>query len=396
MKPKALLLALSVAANAALVGCLVLRVSAPPPVEPAVRPVAKAAGGISNATKQLLVDDSTAGLEQLRDQLLAEGLPMSAVEAIIEDRLWRSRQARIDKANPLKNRPWWQQTEDQLPGDDLHLNRLSEALRSESQAEMRRLFPHRDSPVDARRIAFLPPGKAAAVQELMQDYEELRSNLRAKVGDPWLFKADSAQWLYLRDEEERDVRALLTPIEYEQFKLRDPNIESRLKRAAAIVGFSEREFYGMRAISEWRSAQASKFPYLTDPFASVSPEQRAEEQRLNEEAARRERELLGLERFTFYVYSSVPDYDQMARYAARYDLPPSRIMEYLALKDNAMAAVQQITAKESTPEQRRQAVKSWIETTKKSLNDLVGSNPSEGLELDELIQRADREAPRIE
>lgn len=276
------------------------------------------------------------------------------------------------------------------------MNRLSEALRSESQAEMRRLFPHRDNPADARRTAFLSSDKAAAVQELMQDYEELRGNLRAKVGDPWLFKADSAQWLYLRDEEERDVRALLTPAEYDEFKLRDPSTESRLKRAAAIVGFSEQEFYGMKAISDWKSAQESKFPYLADPFADVSPEQRAEEQRLNVEAARRERELLGPERFNSYLYSSMPEYDQMARYAARYELPPSRIMEYLVLKDNAMEAVQQISAKELTPEQRRQAVKSWIETTKKSLNQLVGSNPSEGLELNDLIERADREAAQID
>lgn len=65
--------------------------------------------GLSEETKRLLA--------VLRDRLRAEGLRESIVRDVVSGRLWTERQAKLDAADPIKKRPWWQQTREQLPGD---------------------------------------------------------------------------------------------------------------------------------------------------------------------------------------------------------------------------------------------------------------------------------------
>lgn len=388
MKPTSFFLACSLAFNAALT-CIFLIRPAPVPPEPgSFGRTADAAGGLSAGTRHLLDQPGNENLDGLRDRLLAEGLPARVVRQIIEARLWAAHQARVEAADPIKKRPWWQQTETQLPGDDLKLERIREISFGEFRMQMSRLFPDEGAARTVAATAFLPPFKQTAIQKLTDDYEELRAGLRVESGSPYEFEDDRKKVAYLQDSEKEDLQDLLSESEYREFKLRDVGSESFLKKKAAWLNMSEAEFRGMRAINEWRTEQSQKFPPLRDdPFAALSPEQAQEQELLNSEKSRRERELLGAERYALYLRTEDPEYENLSRYVARYELPASRITEYFKLSDSAYEQARALIAQDAPLEQRQRAVRALAETVKASLQELMGPQSTEGLQLGNLIRR---------
>ncbi len=388
MKPLPFFFACSVAINAGLAGIFLFRPAAPGITpETSVR-TTDALGGISAGTKQLLGEAGNENLEYLRDRLLEEGLPAAIVEQIIKARLWSAHEARVEAADPIGKRPWWQQTQTQLPGDDIKMERAREISREKFRAQMDRLFPGHTKTTPISATAFLPASTRKAVEKLTADYEELRTKQRTETGSPYEFEEDRKKMAYLRDSEEEDLRALLSEGEYKEFKLRDSGSEELVKKKAALLNLSEHEFRGMLAINEWRAAQNQNFPRLeNDPFATITPEQAKEQELLNREQARREGELLGTERHILYLRSDNPEYETISRYVARYELPPSRIIEYFKLSDSAYEQARFLISQDTPLEQRQQAVRDLAKTVRASLKELTGSQSTEGLQLENLIQR---------
>lgn len=385
MKPTSFFFACSLATNAVLAGLFLFRpASSDTTAGESIRP-ADARGGVSSGIRQLLEAGGDGNWEHLRDGLLAEGLPAATVEQIIEARLWAAHQARVEAADPIKKRPWWQQTETQLPGDDLRMERLREASRAEFRAQMNRLFPNDKTATPTLASAFLPASKREAIQQLTDDYEELRTKLRVETGSPYEFDEDRRKMAYLRDEEDEDLRALLSDGEYREFKLRDPGSEQGFKKKAALLNMSEHEFRGMLAIEEWHTEQNQKSPIISDdPFSAILPEA---QELLIRERARRTLELLGAERYALYLRSDEREYETISRYVARYELPPSRIIEYFRLCETAQEQAQKLISQEAPLEQRQQAIRALAKTVKSSLQTLTGSQSAEGLQLDQLIRQ---------
>lgn len=387
MKPTPFFFACSLAINAVLAGFLLVRPAPSANTLGSSTRTTEAIGGISSGTKQLLSEAGTEHLENLRDRLLAEGIPAATVEQIIEARLWSAHQARVEAADPIKKRPWWQQTETQLPGDDIKLERVREISREKFRAQMDRLFPGYTKTMPIPAVSFLAASKREAIQQMTADYEDLRAKLRAEAGSPYEFDEDRKKVSYLQDAEKEDLRALLTESEYREFSLRDLGNESSLKKKAALLNMSEHEFRGLLAISEWMAGQNEKFPHLRDPFAVASPEQLKEEELLNRERAKREVGLLGTERHTLYLRVEEPEYETISRYVARYELPAARITEYFELCDSAQEQARMLIAQDAPLEQRQQAIRALAKTVKSSLQTLAGSQSTEGLQLDQLIRQ---------
>jgi hypothetical protein len=387
MKPTPFFFACSLVINAGLIGILLMRSpSSSTMPESTVRTTE--ASGISGSTKKLLSEPGNENLENLRDRLLAEGLPAATVEQIIKARLWSAHEARVEAADPIPKRPWWQQTETQLAGDDVRMERIREISLGEFHAQMNRLFPERAKNTPDPATAFLSASTRDAVEKLTADYKELRTNLRAEAGAPYEFEEDRKKMDYLRNAEDEDLRGLLSANEYREFKLRDAGHESELKKKAVLLNMTEAEFRGMLAINEWRADQNQKLPSLVDdPFATLSPEQAKEQELLIREQARLELELLGRERYKLYALSDEREYETVSRYVARYELPASRIIEYFELSESAYERARVIIAQETPLEQRQQAVRALAKTVKASLESLTGSQSTQGLPLDNLIQR---------
>jgi hypothetical protein len=391
MKPTPFFFACSLVINAGLIGILLMRSpSSSTMPESTVRTTE--ASGISGSTKKLLSEPGNENLENLRNRLLAEGLPAATVKQIIKARLWSAHEARVEAADPIPKRPWWQQTETQLAGDDVRMERIREISLGEFHAQMNRLFPERAKNTPDPATAFLSASTRDAVEKLTTDYEELRTKLRAEAGAPYEFEEDRRKMSYLRDAEEEDLRALLSESEYKEFKLRGHGSEEGFKKKAALMNMSENEFRGMLAINEWRAAQNQNFPRLdNDPFAPVSPEQTKEQELLNREQARRERELLGTERHILYLRSDNPEYENISRYVARYELPQSRIIEYFTLCDSVQEQSGRLFTENTSKEQLQQAFRALAKTVKDSLQNLTGSQSTEGLQLDDWIRQMETE-----
>lgn len=287
MKKHTAFLFASLALNGAFIGYLALRpATSPTPAQPSpsvAPPTTRPSPGISDETKRLLADDGVSRLDELRDRLRAEGLPESIVRSVVEQRLWQARQAQLDAADPRKKRPWWQQTVNHLPGDDVRMARLEEKLRDEVLTKRAQLFPDAQPSTPDDSLAFLPAGKRQAAQRLRNDYEELQRRLSAESGDKYLTAADRRKLAFLWEEEQKDFRALLTSSEYAEMQLRTVQDEFNFKKAAALANLSEHQFKGLLAIREWRNQAEPKTVSTADPFAAPPPEIERKRQQILEE-----------------------------------------------------------------------------------------------------------------
>lgn len=332
MKPVAAVCALSLAVNLGFVGYMALspRGAISTASEKPVTSESSTDGGLSAETRQLLVKTGIENLELLRDRLRAEGLPESIVRDVVSHRLWAARQAKIDAADPIKKRPWWQQTSEQLPGDDVRVTRLAESSRIEVLARINELFTDlKEDDVDPE-ATFLPVAKQRALQKLRKDYAELHRRLDAETGS-YLSSSDLNKQQYLQGEEAKDMKALLTPAEHDELGLRNLAALSDHKKTAAIFDLSEGQFRGLLAIEQRVAREYEKLgPPANDPFAARSPEQDAAIQKVNEEARQQRLELIGTEKRNFYeaVEADKGEYESLARYVARYELPPAKVKEY--------------------------------------------------------------------
>jgi hypothetical protein len=389
--------------NGVLAGYILLRLNtAPTPLEktPAVGTSITSHTGLSDETKRLLTQENVEHLDQLRDLLRAEGLPESIVRSVVEQRLWQARQIRLDAADPGKKRPWWQQISGHLPGDDVRMARLEEKLRDEVLSKRDELFPEARqlSPDDS--LAFLPPAKREAVQQLRDDYRELDRKLLIESGGDlysngaYITSADQQKRTYLNNEEEKDLRAVLTPDEYNEMQLRTVWNEQRFKKVAAFLDLSEHQFRGLVDIRAWREqADAKLGPSGNgDPFAAMPPEVARQHQQIIDDEKRKLGELLGAEKLQLMDLADNPEYEGIARYIARFDLPQSHIAEYFTITRKGIDEAAAIYNNPAlSPEQRTESIQSIAKTYDASIVKLLGSTAlDENLSMSAMLAPAAR------
>ena len=371
-KSVAIFFAASLLGNVACIGYLSLRVAKVDTVKDGRVEAPTLVTGLSLQTRQLLTETDTDNLEHLRDHLRAEGLPESVVFTIVDDRLWSAYRAKRDAADPAKKRPWWQQTQLPLPGDDILIGRIDEQFQADYKSRIAELFPAKRMASMDPSIASLPTSKQEGVQKLLDDYDALERKLRIESGG-YAVAADRKKSDYLRGEKERDLRALLTPEEYAEVGLRDSCQESSLKRSAALLGFSEREFRGLLEINRWYGQEQYKRGGVDDPFAALPPEKEAERIRLNAEMKRREQEIIGVERTALYAEIDSSDYDQVSRLIARFDLPSSATGAYFTLKKRTSDKIDSIDRNETlSPEQRALSFNALKRSYETSIREILG------------------------
>jgi hypothetical protein len=380
----AILLA-SMVLNGVLAGYILLRLNtAPTPLEktPAVGTSITSHTGLSDETKRLLTQENVEHLDQLRDRLRAEGLPESIVRSVVEQRLWQARQIRLDAADPSKKRPWWQQISGHLPGDDVRMARLEEKLRDEVLSKRDELFPETKQSTPDDSIAFLSPAKRQAVQRLRDDYYELQRKLLIESGGAYnngayITSADQQKLTYLNNEQEKDLRAVLTPDEYNEMQLRTAGNEDFFKKTAAFLNLSEHQFRGLMDIHAWREQADAKLNTQdgVDPFAPMSPEIARKYQQITDDEKQKFIELIGEDKLQLMELAKNSEYEGIARYIARFELPQSHIAAYFAITHKGIedaAAIQNNPALSSG--QRTESIKLIAQAYDVSISKLLGSN----------------------
>jgi len=389
MKSVSALCAASLVINVALVVCLAMRLQTANGVtRGTVLAVAPAHPvGLSEETKRLLAGSSLENLGQLRDRLRAEGMPESVVRDLIEQRLWNARRERLEAADPAKKRPWWQQFPERLPGDDIRMGRLEQQERADYKRRIRELFPEAEGDHLAPATAFLAPEKRKALQKVLDDYSELESRMYMEAGAGLTLPMDRERFTYLRDEKEKDLRAMLSPADYEELRLHDSETNFSLKKTAALLDLSEQQFRDLLEIDKWKSNALSSIGNAADPFAPLPPDKQGFYNRLTEEERNKRLELLGPEKAYQYYAVDRGDFDSIARYVARFDQPPERINDYFRLtKKAADEAAALFDNNALSPEQRTLSLNALSETYEKSFKELMGPAAMESdLELGRFI-----------
>lgn len=405
MKLPTVLLALSVAANAALLTAFAVRPTlAPPQVrsfftsEAAPAPVAKTAVQTSSAAATTAVEAGrpkpgvaateqqptlwsklqTDDLRTLVQRLKAAGFPVSVVRAVVSAELQKRYAPRLNAvmASPAATEYW--------KGE---LNSYS-SINSKVSEERNKIYRERSrvmrevlgddffgsdvaevSETMRNRFGNLSRAKIDLVQRISEDYEEMTNDIRSAARGVVL-PEDRAKLALLEREKRADLAAVLTPQELQEYEMRTSMITSRLRQSMTLMDATEQEFRTIYSIHQKYADQLDPTGGLGGSYTSNTLEKRhqAEKQVQLEIAA-----ALGEARAAEFERSSNYEYRQLAAIAKQNNLATDAAVRAYELR--AAAAEQSVRIgddRNMTPEQKRAALQALAQETREKLTNTLG------------------------
>jgi len=337
-------------------------------------------------TKALLTTDDMAAL---RDKLRALGLPESMVKEVVKARITSRYTARLREIGnaaleAARQRPYWRRD---TGGDFVggvptiytpEQQKEMDKINREKMDEDRQLFGADDTATSfaSLRYAFLSPEKAAQLQKIQGDYQDLKTQaLREMAG--FRMPGDEAKLKMIDDEQQRDTLALLTPEEKEANDLRNTQTAWQLQRA--FVGFNgtEDEY---KAIFALQKELEDKYPYNYSLTSSGGVDTSALWQARSEEQKNIDaqiKDMLGDARYADYVRGQRRDYQSLMAAAERFDLSAEAVVQTYQVRDDTANEAKRISDDSSlTTEQKNEAYAALAEQAtaqiKAALGDEVG------------------------
>ncbi len=305
MRRTPLLLALSLAANAALALALWPRIAATRANTPSAlsdtHPTAPSSAPPSTDTTgwqhiSALTDD-TAYVAALR----AEGFPPEIVRALVRARLdarYSTRFRELRKKIPSK--PYWQTSVYSFdPDTDLAIRNEQRALWREFEDTLKSLlgpdaeftsFYQRER--HARTYGSLPSAKISELQAINRDYGEMSAQLRDQTKGVTL-AADRERLAFLEREKRADIVRALTPEELDEYDRRNSPSASEIRNKFLFFEGTEDDFLALYALQrdfdarygrdnlsgEAKDRRAAALPELAKQFeATLGPERYADYQ----------------------------------------------------------------------------------------------------------------------
>lgn len=342
MKPLVLLLALSVAANAALTvfmvrakpaggwfGSNLSSVSVITADSSATGPDGKALAGVSG--KPVSGGATIAGLDSktwsnlqnadlkvLAEKLRAAGFPASTIRAIvaaqINERYSAQRKALL-AGQPEE--PYWQRSNYSF--DPKVMSALRD-LGKQQSAEIKSLMGPDAANDDERKYWFrrqygdLPVDKIEQVQAIVSDYGDLRNEVYSKANGVML--PEDREKLALFEKEQRaDLASALTPEELENFELRSSSTASTLRSQVSTFKPNEQEF---RAL--YKALRAAEDQYGSIGMGSTSMDQMT---KIRDSVLASMETQLPPDRLADLKLATDPKYQSTNRLVARLGLPAS-------------------------------------------------------------------------
>ncbi|HEY0946480.1 MAG TPA: hypothetical protein VGD81_14480 [Opitutaceae bacterium] len=386
MKLLALLLVGSLAANAVLVGALVVRPPRPTSDNSALSAETNSArdqGGAAAATadsgppvprRQIWVALNADDLETYVGNLRAAGFPERTVRALanlaLSERNTERRKALEGATEP---RPYWREQSSWTSHDPKTQAALRELWR-EQRETLKRLFgsePFEDSSQvlawRERQYGSLSREKIEEVNRLQEDYRELTSEIhRAARG--MLLAEDREKLAFLEKEKLADLQAILNPDELLELQLRTSPTANRLRNEFRDVDLTEPEF---RALHALRTPFDEQF---SDPAGSRRPDQAEARRKAEEELHERYRSILGEERYAEYQRARDGNYNQLRRLTQRLDLPKETAVRVHELQKSTEQRVNEIRRDAKlTPEERNARLGALAADAKGTISTALGA-----------------------
>lgn len=261
MKPLPLLIAASVAANAALLALVLTRPTAAPSASgsatPALRsqPAAPSAPPAVNPRLWTDLAADPADLPGFVARLRAAGFPPTVVRALVTAQIREEYAARRRALHPGRGEtPFWKNDQPTDPKTRLALRELNR----EADAKISELVGAPDldrniylSLLDRRTTGDLPPEKAAQLTTIKRDYDDMRSEIYDTFRGGTMLPEDRAKLALLEKEQRADLALVLTPQELEDYDLRTGNTANQMRYNLTAFAPTEAEF---RAIYKLQQA----------------------------------------------------------------------------------------------------------------------------------------------
>jgi hypothetical protein len=220
-----------------------------------------------------------------------------------------------------------------------------------------------------RRFGDLSPAKIDALQRIVDDYEEMMSQLRA-AGAGVTLPADREKLRLLEQEKQADLARLLTPEERADYEMRNDPWIWRLRPAMTLMDASEDEF---RAIflaqksfnDQMREMRPSEAQLLRGSAEQASaPEMQV--QRAIEAA-------LGPQRYAEYSRAMNYEFQQLMQVTQRENIPQDTAVRVFGLRDGVAQESNRIYDDSSLSlDQKRAALQSLALQTRNQILSALG------------------------
>jgi hypothetical protein len=395
MKLPALILAGSLAANAALVVVYLNRSHPPTESDQAhtndaatsksasVKTGPTVAGSESKIAAAPAADPKTwarlnpGDLHALVARLRAAGFPPATIRAIVAAQVAdQIRPKFIEASANTEIPPFWATTSIGNFGADPKALAILRDLGRESNRLIKEAlgpdFPD-DDPDTKRyqknRYGDLPREKIDQLQRITEDYDDLR--MQTTQAARGLMLPEDREKLALLDKEKRaDLAKLLTPQEMEDYVMRTSLTTAMLRTALTAFDASETEF---RAIFQAKQAFDDKYSYQNmGSFlgADAMKERNAAQQQMGEQL----KTALGEQRYADYVRSSDREFQSISRLAQQANLPATAALQVYDTRTQASTESNRIFADTSlNTDQKRAALQALAQTTRAQITAGLGT-----------------------
>ena len=362
MKTAPLLLATSLAANAALVAFVVVRGGGNSP-ETGKKPAAAvpaAAPAPDAALRAALAAGDPAALS-------AAGAPASLMRELSLGRRLTALAAQAPAGTG--DARWWRGAKSGAPATEERARWRREVTDALAAAgiDPKGVF----GPGDPGLLSFLPPAKREALRRINQDYDELSAKFGANGVQ---LASDRERLKLLRAERERDIAALLSPAELAEYAMRTSPSSAVVRARYGDAIETEAEF---RRIYELQRAFDEKFPMETAKARSNPEGIRAfadAQRQLQDDI----RAAVGEAAWTRLQRAADSDLGTVDSLVARLNLPPATTDRVAALREALAAESQRINSDPAASmPQRRAKIQELAARAKSELTAALGQEGSE-------------------
>lgn len=295
----------------------------------------------------------------LRDALRAAGVDETLLRQFVNSAVWHKHQ-RDDVEK--RRREWWKQS----PLSS-RFEVVPAATRKAIEAELRELLGDTklDEVMRARQFAGVPEGKRAALGRVLADYADMTGAIYAEIGN-FQMPEDQKRIELLKAERERDLKALLTPAEYEQVMFFDTTEVQRAQLVAGQLDLTEAEFREVVRMRKEISARLGPNP----PHEKANAEERDFDAALVA--------LVGRARMEAQCLRQSADYTVLERARARLGFSEEVFTGVLARRSEALAEAAAIQTGVMTVPEKKKALKALAAEMKAEVARQLGAGGAEG------------------
>lgn len=295
----------------------------------------------------------------LRDALRAAGVDEGLIRQFVESAVWHKQQ---QGDTEKRRREWWKQS-----SLSSSFSVTSAATRKAVDAELRELLgdTRLDELMRTKQFSGVPEEKRAALGRIFSDYGEMMNATYAEMGN-FQMPEDQKRLELLKAERERDLKALLSPAEYEQVMFSELPEVQRAKLVASQLDLSEAEF---REVVRMRREITERLGANASPQAANDAEKRFD----GELAA-----MIGRERMEQQQLRQSQDYTVLEKARERLGFSEEVFTGVLARRSQALAEAAEIQAGAMTVAEKRKALKALATDVKTGVEQQLGAAAAQG------------------